>query len=253
MAFALVPAGRFQMGSPRDEKHRGGDEHQHEVTITRPFYLGVYEVTQEQYQKVMGSNPSHFSATGLGRQAVQGLDTRSFPVEQVNWEEACEFCRRLSALPAEKAAGRAYRLPTEAEWERACRGGAKAYAPFHLGKSLSATQANFIGTEPYGGGAVGPYLKRTAKVGSYKPNAFGLYDLHGNVWEWCAGWYGKDAYREKARRDPQGPASGKDRLARGGGWGSSGQVCRSAFRGHTTPDSRASSIGFRALCVPAAR
>src|SRR5204863_6448340 len=135
------------------------------------FHLGVYPVTQAQYEKVMGNNPSQF------RPGKDGLDTADFPVENISWQNAKDFCAKLSALPAEKSAGRVYRLPTEAEWEYACRAGTTT--PFAFGKALSSDQANFNGTLPYGGAAKGPHLNRPAKVGSYKPNAFGLYDMHG--------------------------------------------------------------------------
>src|SRR5262249_46839160 len=149
--------------------------------ITRPFYLGVFPVTQAQYQSVAGRNPSANSATGSERDNVAGLCTDDFPVEMVTWAAAVRFCKKLSALAAEKAAGRGDRLPTEAEWEYACRAGTST--AFHFGDSLSSTQANFDGRGPYGGAAQGPFLNRTSKVGSYRPNAFGLYDMHGNVFE----------------------------------------------------------------------
>jgi formylglycine-generating enzyme required for sulfatase activity len=181
MKLVFIPAGKFTMGSPNDEANRSADEQQHEVAITREFYLGVYEVTQEEYETVMGQNPSWFCAGGDGKERVAGLDTRRFPVENVSWEDAVEFCRKLSARAAETKAGRAYRLPTEAEWEYACRGGARSSEPFHFGAALSSTQANFDGNLPYGGAAKGPYMGRTCRVGSYQPNGFGLYDLHGEL------------------------------------------------------------------------
>jgi formylglycine-generating enzyme required for sulfatase activity len=142
------------------------------------------------YEKVMGSNPSYFSAKGGGKDNVRGMDTRAFPVETVSWDEAVEFSRRLAALAEEARSGRSYRLPTEAEWEYSCRGGASSYQVFNpFGNSLSPTQANFDGNYPYGGAGKGAYLERTCKVGSYPANGFGLYDMHGNVWEWCADWY----------------------------------------------------------------
>jgi formylglycine-generating enzyme required for sulfatase activity len=248
MKFAPIPAGRFTMGSPRGEKGRNPDEAPHEVEITRPFHLGVYEVTQEQYRAVMGANPSHFSPVGRGSDAVAGRDTTSFPVEQTSWHDAAAFCVRLSALPAEKEARRRYRLPSEAEWEYACRAGTST--PFSRGRSLSSTAANFIGERPYGKAALGPYLKRTAAAGSYgKGNAWGLFDMHGNAWEWCADWYGEDYYKSSPKRDPRGPARGKERVVRGGGWGSAGQTCRSACRGQTTPGTRTYAIGFRVACT----
>jgi formylglycine-generating enzyme required for sulfatase activity len=200
MKLVLIPKGKFLMGSPRDEKGRLDHEEQHEVEITRPFYMGVYEVTQEQYEKVMGMNPSWFSATGGGKAKVKGLDTRRFPVENVSWTDARIFCDKPSALERELAAKRVYRLPTEAEWEYTCRGGARKSTPFHFGPSLSSTQANFCGSSPYGEAGKGPYLRRTSTIGSYKPNDFGLFDMHGNVREWCADWY--DRYGNNTNKDP---------------------------------------------------
>ena len=138
MKLMLIPKGTFTMGSPKEEKDRSDDEEQHEVEITQPFYMGATEVTQEQYEKVMGTNPSYFASTGDGKDKVQGLDTRRFPVESVSWKDAVEFCEKQSALPEEKKAGRLYRLPSEAEWEYACRGGATSSKPFHFGDTLSA-------------------------------------------------------------------------------------------------------------------
>ena len=134
------------MGSPRVEAGRLDDEEQHEVEITRPFYMGMYTVTQAEYEEVMGQNPSYFSATGDGKDKVAGMDTRQFPVEMVTWNDAVEFCRKLSQLPAEQQAGRVYRLPTEAEWEYSCRAGTTT--PFHFGNSLSSNQANTDGLHP---------------------------------------------------------------------------------------------------------
>jgi formylglycine-generating enzyme required for sulfatase activity len=251
MKLALIPAGRFVMGSPVNENGRRDDEKQRDVQIAKAFYLGIYEVTQSQFEKVMGYNPSYFTTRakprdgiiyehwgkpGGGTDKVKDLgDTGAFPVENVSWHEAVEFCDKLSALPAETKANRRYRLPSEAEWEYACRGGDSSYRVFGLGDSLSSQQANFRGTKPYGGAAVGPWLERTAKVGSYRPNAFGLYDMHGNVWEWCAHHYAKDdeAY-----------------VRRGGCWIAYGNDCRSATRRRRVPDHRF-NLGFRiALDAP---
>jgi formylglycine-generating enzyme required for sulfatase activity len=174
------------------------------------------------------------------------MDTSNFPVENITYEEAKAFCDKLSALPAEKAAGRVYCLPTEAEWEYACRAGTST--PFHLGSSLTSTQANFDGDYPYGA-AQGPYLGRTCAVGSYEPNSFGLYDMHGNVWEWCADWYDRDSYKDSPRCDPAGPSAGSSRVCRGGSWDCFGQRCRSAWRNGTEPANRHEWLGFRVALV----
>jgi formylglycine-generating enzyme required for sulfatase activity len=246
MQLVRVPAGKFMMGSPKDEVRRQEGELQHEVEITRPYFLGTYEVTQGQYQKVMGNNPSFFAATGAGRDRVGGMDTKDFPVEMVSWSDADAFCKKLSALPAER--GRTYRLPTSAEWEHACRAGAREYAPFHYGKSLGSRDANINGNQPYGGAALGPNLGRTCKVGSYKPNAFGLYDMHGNVFEWCADWHELLYYRTSPKKDPRGPANGNMRRLRGGAWMYEGFYARSAFRGWNSADYRGNAFGFRVAC-----
>ena len=167
--------------------------------------------------------------------------------------KAVEFCRKLSALPEERAAGRVYRLPTEAEWEYACRAGTQT--PFHYGDSLSSHQANFKGTVPYGDGEKGPFLKRTTPVGSFTPNAFGLYDMHGNVWEWCLDWYQVNTYEKSSAggatlADPIGPDYGTSRSIRGGGWYSDATDCRSAFRYSDHPDGIFYVLGMRVVVEP---
>jgi formylglycine-generating enzyme required for sulfatase activity len=165
-----------------------------------------------------------------------------------------EFCQQLTNLPAEKKAGRAYRLPTEAEWEYACRAGTST--PYSSGKTLSSKEANFNGNFPYGDAARGPYLRKTAKVGSYAPNAWGLYDMHGNVAEWCSDWYDPNYYRESPKADPKGPAKGvvstdyKDfyRVVRGGCWLDEAGACRSAYRFRAMPHDAYQLIGFRVVC-----
>jgi uncharacterized protein (TIGR02996 family) len=250
MRLALVPAGTFRMGSPETEEGRREDEGpQHEVEITQPFLMGVYPVTQAEYRQVMGRNPSYFSSRGSGKQQVKGLKTAAFPVENVSWEEAVEFCRRLSERSAEKEKKRLYRLPSEAEWEYSCRGGAPLSSPFHFGTSLCSTQANFDGENPYGGAAKGPHLDRTCAVGLYPPNAFGLFDLHGNVFEWCADWYAENSYSQSPRQNPQGPQEGTFRVLRGGSCSYSAQICRSACRDGNRPDYRYFNIGVRVVCA----
>jgi formylglycine-generating enzyme required for sulfatase activity/mono/diheme cytochrome c family protein len=246
MKFVRIPAGKFRMGSPEDEKGRGADEQAHDVEITKSFHLGIYEVTQGEYEVVMGKNPSGFSAGGRKKEMVKAFkDTRRFPVEQVSWDNAVDFCEKLSARPEEKAAGRKYRLPTEAEWEYACRGGAdeQHYSPFHFGPSLSSEQANF-----------GDVLKRTTTVGSYPPNAFGLYDMHGNVAEWCADSYDEDFYKAGPRKDPRRDERPGDtlkrRVLRGGSWSNDGERCRAAARLQSPPGyAGGNAYGFRVILI----
>jgi formylglycine-generating enzyme required for sulfatase activity len=233
------------MGSPDSEVGRGQDERPHRVRITKPFYLGMYEVTQQEYEQVMGTNPSNFANGGLDVGKVSGLNTRRFPVEEVNWEESEEFCEKLSQLPRERAAGRRYRLPTEAEWEYACR--ADTTTAFSFGAQLNARDANRWTTNNTTVDAL--FLGRPAQVGSYSPNAFGLYDMHGNAHEWCADWYGKDYYESSQAADPQGPAAGSFRVIRGGGWGSAPVRCRSAHRGAEAPTHCDHEVGFRVVCL----
>src|SRR5262249_479434 len=154
-------------------------------------------------------------------------DTTDFPVESVSWHGAMQFCQKLSERAEERRAGRVYQLPTEAEWEYACRGGARSL--FFVGDFISSTQANFDGGFPYKDGARGPYLGRTTKVGSYQPNAYGLFDMHGNVCEWCADWYDEGYYKRSPRQNPQGPESGTLRVMRGGTWCNYARYCSATF------------------------
>jgi formylglycine-generating enzyme required for sulfatase activity len=248
MKLVRIPKGTFTMGSPASEDGHENDE-QHAVEITKDFWLGVHEVTQKQYQQVMGKNPSYFSASGGGKDQVAGTSTDDFPVEMVTWDEAVEFCKKLSERAVEKNARRLYRLPTEAEWEYACRGGAPSYQVFHFGNSLSSKQANFNGNYPYGGAGKAEHLARTCKVGSYAQNRFGLHDMHGNVWEWCADWYDKDYYGTSPRRDPQGPSGHIYRVIRGGGWDTNGRYCRSASRDGYWQEVPHRRVGFRVAAV----
>jgi formylglycine-generating enzyme required for sulfatase activity len=263
MKLVRIPAGTFTMGSPEGEVGRGKGDEQHAVEITKDFWLGIHEVTQKQFEEVMGCNPSYFSADGEGKpgevykwKPAGGKDkvtgsTADLPVENVPWHAAVEYCKKLSARAAE--GGREYRLPTEAEWEYACRGGASSSQVFHFGNSLSSSQANFNGKYPYGRAAEGDYLQRTCKVGSYAKNGFGLYDMHGNVWEWCADWFDEGYYGKSPRRDPQGPPEGSHRVIRGGSWDLDGNRCRSAYRAFSAPVDRFRNLGFRVALVPARR
>ena len=226
--FVTIPAGKFLMGSSEVEKGRDQDETQHEVTLPHGFQMGVYEVTQAQYEQVMGKNPSIFKGASL-------------PVELVSYNNALEFCKKLSELQARKVAGRRYRLPTEAEWEYACRAGTST--PFHFGKELNGSLANCDGNSPWGIDEKGPFLGETVPVGRYPANPWGLHDMHGNVWEWCLDWYGD--YDKSSNNDPQGAPGGKGRVLRGGCWYGSARSCRASLRLSLMPASQGNGCGFR--------
>lgn len=266
LTMRLISAGDFVMGSPESEDGRDNDERQHRVRITRSFYLGEFEVTQAEYRSVMGVNPSWFSANGGGRLNVRGVSTDRFPVETVSWFEALEFCNRLSVLEklppyyslknivrnsdgsVEKAdvtplGGDGYRLPTEAEWEYACRAGSNT--PYQFGPECDSERANVDGRELGKDGAKSAYLRRTAAAGSYEANAFGLYDMHGNVWEWCSDWYDTDYYKSSPANDPTGSETGTLRIRRGGSWDRGPKGARSAYRRQSLPSHRYIFIGFR--------
>jgi formylglycine-generating enzyme required for sulfatase activity len=234
MKFVLIPGGSFLMGSPPDEEGRDDDEHQHEVTLSRDFYLGVYEVTQAQYEAVLEENLSYFQGT-----QVPGEDNSQYPVDSVSWEDATEFCRRLTELSGEKKANRRYRLPTEAEWEYACR--AKSRTPTRYSFGIHDNQL----------GAHAWYdansKKMTHVVGGKRPNKFGLYDMHGNVYEWCSDWYDENYYDNSPDTDPTGPESGTERVIRGGCWYREPYFVRSADRSSNNPINRFSGDGFRVL------
>ncbi|MGL4553910.1 MAG: SUMF1/EgtB/PvdO family nonheme iron enzyme [Gemmataceae bacterium] len=234
MRLVLVPQGAFVMGSPPFEANRYADEELHRVTLTRAFWVGVYPVTQAQNQAVMGHNPSGSS------------HAPDHPVERVGWAEMNEFCAALSESRDEIRAGRAYRLPTDSEWEYACRGAGAHTTPFHFGAKLSSEVANFNGSKPYGGARRGPNRGRTTPVGRFPPNVLGLRDLHGNVWEMCSDYYAEDAGGEP-RTDPTGPPSGTHRVLRGGAFDSGSVGCRCAHRGMGAEQSADPDTGFRAV------
>ena len=254
LEMVFVPPGKFWMGSPPAEVDRADMEIQHEVTISEGFYIGKYEVTQEQYKAVMSFNPSHFRAGGPGAEKVRDWKTNEFPVETVSWPSAHTFAENLRVQSERNGKKRWYRLPHEAEWEYACRGGAcgRDSMPFHFEigpqATLGSTEANFDGNFPYGEIGKDEYLERTARVGSYqRPNRFGLYDMHGNVNEWCDDWYGGNYFTNNPMIDPAGPEEGTLRVLRGGRWSSNGWGCRAADRGRFVPGSRSEFIGFRVV------
>ncbi len=221
MKLVLIPAGTFTMGSPKTEKgHSDGEGPQRKVTITKPFYMGVYEVTQEQYEAVVGKNPAYFKGA-------------KNPVETVSWDDAVAFCKALS-----KKTGKVVRLPTEAEWEYACRPGTKTAFCFGDDQKQLGDYAWYTGNSG----------SKTHPVAQKKPNAWGLYDMHGNVWEWCSDWYA-DSYANAKAVDPQGAASGTLRVLRGGSWFSIPRGCRAAYRSGNNPDYRHIGSGFRVVVL----
>jgi formylglycine-generating enzyme required for sulfatase activity len=226
LEMVAIPGGTFMMGSPETEEERYDSESpQHRVTVA-PFFMGKYPITQEHYEAVMGNNPSDFKG-------------KKRPVEQVSWDDANEFCQKLS-----QKTGKKYRLPSEAEWEYACRAGTTT--PFHFGETITTDVANYNGNYTYASAPKGVYRQKTTDVGSFPANNFGLYDLHGNVWEWCA-----DIWHENYNGAPSDGSiweSGGDntqRLLRGGSWCILPRNCRSADRYGDNPDSRDDIIGFR--------
>ncbi len=218
-----IPPGTFQMGSPVSEVERWDDETLHRVTLSQGFWLGATVVTQALWQMVMGTNPSQVKGEQL-------------PVESVSWHDAQAFIKRLNLL----IPGLALRLPTEAEWEYACRAGTTT--AFHFGPTITTAQANFDGDYRNAGGTPGEARGATVAVTDLLMNAWGLYQMHGNVREWCSDWsgpYGGDAV------NPQGPQQGTRRVLRGGSWFVSAGNARSAYRGAIKPDERDNHLGFR--------
>ncbi|MDP8256720.1 MAG: formylglycine-generating enzyme family protein [Candidatus Alcyoniella australis] len=224
MKFVLVPSGSFTMGCNKNFENCFGNDPQHRVTISKPFYLGTYEVTQEQWVAVMGSNPSEFKG-------------RDRPVEKVSWNDAKEFIRRLNA----KEGTSAYRLPTEAEWEYAARAGSTG--KYCFGDDEGALSQYAWYDKSYdsckSSGCTNP-------VGKLRPNSWGLYDMHGNVWEWVSDWYGERYYSSSPSSDPRGPSSGTYRVVRGGCWGDGfGRYLRASYRYYGAPTNRGGPLGFR--------
>jgi len=216
------------MGSPDSEKYRHSNEvPQHRVRISKGFYMSVTEVTQAQWQAVMGSNPSCFFKGFLGLGKNEDL-----PVECVEWDDAVEFCRKLS-----QKEGKGYRLPTEAEWEYACRAGTTTRFYFGDGDSQLSDYAWHAGNS----------RRKTHTVGQKKPNAFGLYDMHGNVSELCSDWYDEGYYSQSPADDPKGPSTGQYFVRRGGCWYDDARYCRVATRNHVSPVHSGYDIGFRVV------
>ena len=237
MKFVPLPRGEFYMG------WNGEKGSAKKTEIKEDFEIAIHTVTQGQWQAVMGKNPSWFSRAGGGKNEVKDIkdeDLKHFPVESVSWNDAQEFIKKLNEK--EKGSGYVYRLPSEAEWEYACQRGATSEEEcsyhFYFAKptnDLSSKEANFNGDFPNGKADKGPFLDRTTKVGSYAPNKVGLYDMHGNVWQWCEDFWEK---------------RGSDRVYRGGGWSRFGIFSQAAFRGRGAPADRDSDLGFLLARVP---
>ena len=233
-----IPAGEFNMGS-----EDGGDDEKpiHQVKLDG-FEISSTPVTQVQYKAVMGANRSYFKEKGH-------KDAAELPVENVSWNDAMVFCEQLTKLAKGKYR---FTLPTEAQWEYACRAGTTT--PFNTGENLTTEQANYNGNYPYRNNPKGKYLGKTTPVGSYPPNERGLYDMHGNVYEWCMDWYSEKYYDECKKKgiveNPVGPETWSRRVLRGGSWNSNGQYCRFAYRNNFSSVNRNYGIGFRVVFVP---
>ncbi|GBC61324.1 hypothetical protein DENIS_2284 [Desulfonema ishimotonii] len=222
MKFVFIPPGTLMMGSPEDEPERFNNETLHKVTLTKGFYMQTTTVTQEQWKAVMGNNPSYFKGCG-----------DKCPLENVSWDGAQAFIAKLNQDGSDE-----YRLPTEAEWEYACRAGTDTR--YYTGNAED--DLNRAGWYNANSGS------KTHPAGEKEPNAFGLYDMHGNVWEWCQDWYGK--YPADAVVDPIGPDDGSFRVRRGGSWFYAAGYCRSAYRYYDSPDYRGNRYGFRLALSP---
>ena len=253
--YVLIRGGEFTMGSPVGEVGRLSDETQHKVRLSN-FSMSKYAVTVAEFRRFV-------AATGYQTDAEKGGNTENWrhgvsgsvrpqseenhPVVHVSWNDAVEYCRWLS-----EKTGKSYRLPTEAEWEYACRAGSRT--SFNTGENLTTNQANYDGNYPYNNNPKGVYRQNTVAVNSFAPNAWGLYNMHGNVWEWCsdlfAGTYYDECKAQGTVSNPQGPATGSFRVIRGGCWFNIAEICRSAIRFVNTPDYRNRTVGFRPVFVP---
>ena len=239
LTMLWIPPGRFWMGSPDHEPKRSDAEGPQHLVQLQGFFMGQTPITQAQWRAVMGSNPLRFKAQA---------DSDQRPVEKVSWRDALAFCRRLS-----ERQGRMYSLPSEAQWEYACRAGTTT--PFHFGETITPDLANYDASITYANGPKGEYRKQTTPVGLFPANAWGLQDMHGNVWEWCLDqWHDNYAGAPSdgsAWVDSADEKSGASRLLRGGSWGVTSGGCRSADRGLGVPgNAYHGSIGFRVVCLP---
>ncbi len=226
LEMVYVPGDTFQMGSPKTEKGRDDSESpQHHVTVI-PFYMGKYPITQRQWKAIMSTNPASFKG-------------ENHPIERITWYDAIDFCSKLS-----EKTGQTYRLPSEAEWEYACRAGTTE--PFHFGETITADLANYNGQYTYASALESIYRDKTIEVGTFPPNAFGLYDMHGNVWEWTCSEYEAE-YKGKEQRCIMSSSHASSIVIRGGSWDGLPRWARSAYRGGSWPSSRNFDLGFRVI------
>ena len=222
--LVLVPGGSFMMG---DDRHHPDEQPIHQVTIA-PVYMGKYPITVAQYRSIMGDN----LGTGIGA---------DYPIEQINWDDAVEFCTKLS-----QQTGKEYTLPSEAQWEYACR--ATTTTPFHFGATITPDLVNYNGDYPYNGAEKGENRERTTPVGTFPPNAFGLHDMHGNVWEWCLDTYQPNYLTAPTDGTPVlDPGDSAKRVMRGGAWDYVAKACRSSVRCSLDPKLRMNGCGFRVV------
>ncbi|MCF8242294.1 MAG: formylglycine-generating enzyme family protein [Melioribacteraceae bacterium] len=228
MEFVLIESGRFMMGTPPDESGEFKSDYFHEVELTGDYYIGRYEVTQHQWEIIMGYNPSNFVDFG-----------DSLPVENISWYEANEFIHKLDSINP----GYRFSLPTEAQWEYACRAGTTT--PYNTGENLTTEQANYCGEFPYKNYPKGICREHPSVVGSFEPNDWGLFDMHGNVWEWCSDWFCE--YPKTFVTDPLGNCDSELKVIRGGSWYFNAESARSARRYTHHPEDRGFSLGFRVV------
>jgi formylglycine-generating enzyme len=257
--FVFIRGGEFTMGSPETEVGTSSDETQHQVKLS-DFYMSKYELTVAEFRKFVeatnyktdaekGGDPVNWRYGASDR--VSPKSEENHPVVNVSWNDAVEYCRWLS-----EKTGKLYRLPTEAEWEYACRAGSRT--AFNTGGNITTSQSNYDGNNPYNNNQKGRFRANTVAVDTFEPNAWGLFNMHGNVLEWCSDWGGDWRYRTyyndcKAKgtvHDPQGVATGWYRVVRGGGWWTDAESCRSAYRHDYGPEVRYGDIGFRLVLMP---